>query len=171
MPQRCVVAAFANFTAMEARGRRILFSIVAAHVLLLAFYTLPQRIMPERMRVIGQFYARGLFHQQWRLFAPDPPLCDCEVQAVLEDGSWRPLVRPEDGCLDRRMAQSIARNLQRSIAAGHAPDGPTLQAMRAMVRDISREQPGLRFQLVERCVRSAERPDARELRITQVEAR
>lgn len=167
--QRCVAAPFTNFTAMEQRGKRILIGIVLMHMLLLALYTFPPQLVPERLRIIGQLYARPLFHQQWRLFAPDPPFCDCQVQVGEEE--WRSLLRQGDGYLDRRMAQTVARNLQRAMAEGSSPDQSTLRAMHAMVRDISREQPNLRYRLVERCVVAAEEPVNREARITEIEAR
>lgn len=139
----------------------------AAHALLLALYTFPVQLVPERLRIIGQLYASPLFHQQWRLFAPDPPLCDCAVQAQLGQQAWRPLTRQGDGYLDRRMAQGIARNVQRALAAGATrPDAPTAQAMRAMVRDLGWEQGEFRFRLVEHCVTDPSRPWARTERIT-----
>lgn len=144
-----------------------MIGIVAAHALLLVLYTFPEQLVPERLRLVGQLYARPIFHQQWRLFAPDPPLCDCAVQARLGSGTWRPLTRPGDSYLDRRMAQGIARNVQRALAAGATgPDAPTAQAMRAMVRDIGREQGELRFRLVEHCVADPGQPASRVERIT-----
>lgn len=168
MLQRCIVAAFTNFTAVETRWKRILIGVVLAHTLLIAFYTFPHQLVPERLRIIGQFYARPLFHQQWRLFAPDPPLCDCKVEVKVGEEGWRSLLRQGDGYLDRRMAQSIARNMQRPVAEGALPDQPTLRALSAMVRDISREQANLRFRLVERCAIDAADPVKREERITEI---
>lgn len=155
---------------MEGRGKGILIGIVAMHTLLLAFYTFPGRLIPEQLRVLGQIYARPLFHQQWRLFAPDPPLCDCKLEVKVGEEDWRSIVRQGDGYLDRRMGQSIARNVQRAVAEGVAPDAPTVQAMRAMVRDIGRERAELRFRLVERCVVVVDEPAQREERITELEA-
>jgi hypothetical protein len=147
--------------------RRNLILLLALHALLVAFYTLPASLIPVRLRIIGQLYARPLFHQQWRLFAPDPPLCSCAVELSLGEEEWRPLTRQDDGYLDRRMAQSIARNVQRALAAGaQGPDAPTAQAMRAMVSDIGREQGAIRFRLVEHCVTDPFRPSARIERIT-----
>ncbi len=147
--------------------RRNLILLLALHALLVAFYTLPASLIPERLRIIGQLYASPLFHQQWRLFAPDPPLCSCAVELSLGEEEWRPLTRQDDGYLDRRMAQSIARNVQRALASGaQGPDAPTAQAMRAMVRDIGREQGAIRFRLVEHCVTHPFRPSARVERIT-----
>jgi hypothetical protein len=154
---------------MSPRSQRFLFAIAVVHTLLLACYTMPGRFVPERLRVVAQGYARPLFHQQWRLFAPDPPLCDCTVQVQVGDGDWRSLARPGDGYLDRRMAQGIARNVQRALADGAAPDAPTLQAMQAMVRDIGRERGGLRFRLVEHCVAGSSRPALRTERITPIQ--
>lgn len=148
-------------------NRRILILLLALHTLLLACYTFPSGIIPERLRFIGQLYASPVFHQQWRLFAPDPPLCDAEVQVRLGVEDWRPLTRAGDGYLDRRMAQAIARNVQRALASGlHGPDAPTAQALRAMIRDIGRDRGGLSFRLVEHCVTDPARPAARTERIT-----
>lgn len=147
--------------------RRNLILLLALHALLVAFYTLPASLIPERLRLIGQLYASPVFHQQWRLFAPDPPLCDCQVRVQVGAGAWRPLTRQGDGYLDRRMAQGIARNVQRALATGlQGPDAPTAQAMRAMVRDITREGSALRFRLVEHCVTDPSRPSVRTERIT-----
>ncbi|MBK7947114.1 MAG: hypothetical protein IPJ85_18210 [Flavobacteriales bacterium] len=91
---------------METRWKRILIGVVLAHTLLIAFYTFPHQLVPERLRIIGQFYARPLFHQQWRLFAPDPPLCDCKVEVKVGEEGWRSssarrwISRPPHGSID-----------------------------------------------------------------------
>ncbi|MBK7947115.1 MAG: hypothetical protein IPJ85_18215 [Flavobacteriales bacterium] len=58
--------------------------------------------------------------------------------------------------------------MQRPVAEGARPDQPTLRALSAMVRDISREQANLRFRLVERCAIDAADPVKREERITEI---
>ncbi|HMC98128.1 MAG TPA: hypothetical protein VKG92_10760 [Flavobacteriales bacterium] len=145
-------------------------SIVALHITLLAAYTFPDPLVPERVRVIGQAYTRPLFHQQWQLFAPDPPLCCCEVQVLLGDEEPRPLYASDADYLTRRMAGTIAWHVQRELAAGSGiPSAPLRHAMRAMVRDIGREVPDLRFQLVQRCVTDPSRPEVRDTRTTPLE--
>lgn len=156
---------------MQSREKRIIGAVLAAHFALLALYTFPPALVPERLRVIGQAYARPVFHQQWRLFAPDPPLCDCQVELRNGNEDWRSIVRPDAGYLDRRMAQSIARNMQRVTDHGsHQPDPQTWSALQAMVRDIARERPALRFRLVEHCVEDPKEPGRRFGRITELEA-
>lgn len=156
---------------MRSREKRIIVAVLAVHSALLALYTFPSVLVPERLRVIGQFYARPVFHQQWRLFAPDPPLCDCQIEMRNLGEEWRPLIRQHDGYLDRRMAQSIARNVQRIAEHGsNRPDAPTWAAMQAMVRDIGRERAALRFRLVEHCVEDPKDPSRRFGRITELEA-
>lgn len=156
---------------MRVRDKRIMAAVLAAHTALLAMYTFPHELVPERLRVIGQLYVRPVFHQQWRLFAPDPPTCDCQVEVRNGGEDWRSIVREGDGYLDRRMAQSIARNVQRiTEQGGNRPDPPTWAAMQAMVRDITRERPELRFRLVEHCVEDPKEPAHRFGRITELEA-
>ncbi len=149
--------------------KRIAIALVALHTLLMACYTFPEGLVPARARVIGQLYARPLFHQQWRLFAPDPPMCDCAVEVGLGESEWRPLVHAGSSYLMRRMAQGIARNTQRALADGASgPDEPTALAMRAMVRDLGREGGHLRFRLVEHCVAEPGQPAVRTMRITSL---
>jgi hypothetical protein len=156
---------------MNKSSRRFVIGAVALHTLLLACYTFPEQLVPERLRVMGQFYARPVFHQQWRLFAPDPPLCSCELQMAIGNEHWRPITRQDDGFLDRRIAQSIARNIQRALGeVEQQPDPRMLASMRLMVRDILRERQNLRFRLVEHCVTDPRRPIDREARITPIQS-
>ena len=156
---------------MNRSSKRIVVGIVGLHAFMLASYTFPEQLVPERLRVIGQLYARPVFHQQWRLFAPDPPLCSCELEMAIGNEHWRPIIRQEDGFLDRRIAQSIARNIQRALSEGEKKRDPRMIAsMRSMVRDIHREQQGLRFRLLEYCVIDSRRPDDRKTRITQIQS-
>lgn len=153
------------------RSKRIAIAVAALHTMLLACYTFPSALVPEQLRMLGQLYARPLFHQQWLLFAPDPPLCDCTVQVRVGAEDWRPITRADDGYLDRRMAQGIARNVQRVVERGGTrPDPPIWSAMQAMVRDIARENPELAFRLVQLCVEDPSDPGRRVTRVTELSA-
>ncbi len=158
---------------MEARSKRILIGIVAGHTLLLAVYTFPRQIVPERLRVLGQLYARPLFHQQWRLFAPDPPLCDCRLQWSTAATPWSYIEYRPGGYLHRRTLQSLARHVQSEVHAGDTVPAPELvSAMRGIVVHGSfdpgpgRTLPELRFRLVERCVIDPGAPAIRAERVT-----
>jgi hypothetical protein len=143
--------------------------IVGVHTLLLACYVFPASLVHERLQAWGQAYARPFFHQQWRLFAPDPPLCSCGVEVGLPGGDWRPIDAPFNHYLQRRQAQGIARYVQAEVHRGDTvPDPALVQAMRSMVRDIGREVPDLRFRLVEQCVEDPQRPMLRTRRITRL---
>lgn len=155
---------------MDRTGRCLVVVLVALHIALLAAYTVPDRLVPVGLRFIGQVYTRPLFHQQWKLFAPDPPLCSCEVQVLLGAEEPRPLYASDANYLTRRMAATIAWHVQAEVeAGGSAPSGELQQAMRSMVRDIGREVPGLRFQLVRQCVTDPSQPQERETRITPLD--
>jgi hypothetical protein len=58
--------------------------LAVVHIAILAAYTFPARIVPVRAKYWSQAYARVLFHQDWRLFAPDPPECACDL--VMDNG-------------------------------------------------------------------------------------
>ncbi|MBK8497443.1 MAG: hypothetical protein IPL52_01175 [Flavobacteriales bacterium] len=150
---------------------------VIGHTVLIACYTFPEAIVPERLRVLGQFYARPLFHQQWRLFAPDPPLCSCELQWSAAGAAWRSIDHGPDTYLQRRAVQSIARHVQAEVHAGDTvPAVPLMRAMRGMVYqgafDTGRghDPPTLQFRLVEHCVTDPHSPREREERITLLHA-
>ena len=90
--------------------QRIAICIALAHTLLLAAYTLPPEAVPVRARYWSQAYARVLFHQDWRLFAPDPPACGCSIEVTGVPGF--PMVRLEDmhqGFIWERMAANACR--------------------------------------------------------------
>lgn len=156
---------------MDKERRAIVAGVVALHMALLAAYTFPERLVPERVRVIALAYVRPLFHQQWQLFAPDPPLCSCEVQVLLGAEEPRPLYASDANYLTRRMAATIAWHVQAEVGAGRVPSKELQQAMRSMVRDIGREVPGLRFQLVQQCVADPTRPEERETSVVPLEMR
>ncbi len=163
---------------MEVNKRAMVIGIVALHMVLLACYTFPGSMIPERLRVIGQFYARPLFHQQWRLFSPDPPLCSCHVQARWGTRSWGRIERAEDGYVQRRVAQAIARHVQAEVAMGDTV--PAVELVRAMnsMALYSEFDPGegrvptqIEFRLVEQCVTDPKRPAHRTERITNLRTR
>ena len=60
---------------MEDPCKRSLIGIEAMRTLLLAFCTILGQLAPEQLCVPGQLIARRAFHQQCRLFVPDPRLC------------------------------------------------------------------------------------------------
>ncbi len=152
---------------MDRRKRALVIALVALHTLLIAAYTLPDAVVPVRLYVLAQRYARPLFHQQWKLFAPDPPLCSCEVQVAFGEEEWRPLHAGDANYLTRRMARSIAWYVQSEIGSGRKSPSPGMQsAIQAMVRDIGRDVPDLRSRLKEACVTNVDRPLEREKRIT-----
>ena len=155
---------------MDRTKATIVVAIVAVHIALLAAYTFPQSNVPGSLQAMARLYGRPLFHQQWKLFAPDPPLCSCEVQVLLGAEEPRPLYASDANYLTRRMAATIAWHVQAEVeAGGSAPSRELRQAMRSMVRDIGREVPGLRFQLVRQCVTDPSQPQERETRITPLD--
>lgn len=158
---------------MNRSSKRIVVGIVGLHAFMLACYTFPEQLVPERLRVVGQLYARPLFHQQWRLFAPDPPLCDCRIEYSV-GGSWFSIDRGPDHYLQRRAAQSIARHVQAEAFEGRGSLAPQLmRAMRTMALHGYEWRAGYavpthQFRLVEHCVTDVERPWLREERITEL---
>lgn len=153
---------------MRPRTTHILVvAIVAGHIGLVLAYSLPRAMVPDRLFFWSQRYVRPLFHQQWNLFAPDPPACECTLQVGLPDDSWRPLVSDDDHYLVHRMARPLADHVQEQLQRGDTVIMPVLSdAMRGLVRDIGRQLPGLRFRLIERCVEDPDRPGERDERIT-----
>ncbi|MDX9750258.1 MAG: DUF5819 family protein [Flavobacteriales bacterium] len=133
---------------------------VAAHTALIAAYTLPATWVPGRARIVAEWYARPLFHQQWRLFAPDPPVCGCDLQ-VRADGAWRSMA-DAPGHLRRRAITSLCRYVQGEVQAGRTPlSAPLSTALRART-----EVPVTAWRLVEGCVTDPQRPAHRDERIT-----
>ncbi len=147
--------------------RRLVALLVAGHTLLVLAYTLPGSMVPARIQALGLRYTRPLFHQQWLLFAPDPPLCSCQVQVGLPDGTWRPVISDDAHYLKHRMARPLADHVQEQVLAGNTVLLPILEkALRNMVRDIGQEVDGLQFRLVQHCVTDREHPELREQRVT-----
>lgn len=143
----------------------IVISVVTMHMALLAAYTFPENLVPRYFMFLAQAYARPLFHQRWELFAPDPPLCSCEVQVRIS-GDWRPLHTGDAGYLTRRLARTISWHVQQEVTPGRDTISIELQqAMRSMIRDIGRDTDELRFRLMEKCITDPSAPKRREERI------
>ena len=120
---------------MTRMHRGIVVGLVALHTVLLLGYTLPSQFVPERWNDLSLYYVRPLFHQQWQLFAPDPPLCSCAIEVILSSEDIRSIDHGK-GYLSRRMAQAIARRVQVEVAHGDATPHPDLmRAMKNMVGD------------------------------------
>lgn len=154
---------------MTPRNRTIGIGLVLLHTALVLAYTLPKQLVPQRIQGVSVAYVRPLFHQSWQLFAPDPPMCSCEVEVILNNNDIRPIDLGK-GYLQRRMAQTIARSVQQELAQGDTMPHPELVvAMQMMVRDIGRGSSDLHFQLREECAVDANEPMAREVNITPLE--
>jgi hypothetical protein len=143
---------------------RTVILLVVVHAALLACYTLPVGMVPERARALATAYSRGLFHQQWQLFAPDPPVCGCHLE-WLAAGGWTDPLHATGHYLQRRMLRSAAWNVQREQAGGSPVfSRPLRQALRQLGAHHVPSAAGLR--LVEHCVTDADRPAERVLQIT-----
>ncbi len=151
----------------SSQKRLLVIGLVSGHMLLLLAYTLPQHWVPAGLQAAGRIYVRPLFHQQWLLFAPDPPTCANELQVGLPGGEWQPVFAADGYWLKRRMARPLADHVEHRILAGDTVVLPVLeQAMRSATRDIGREGADLEFRLVERCVADPARPEQRTEHIT-----
>ncbi len=114
---------------MDRRLRHTAIAIAAGHTLLLAAYTMPASVVPQRLRYWSQAYARVLFHQDWRLFAPDPPACGCSIEVSGEPGTAT--VQLEDmhgGFIWKRMAANACRYAETGYdpERGRIPAGDAL---------------------------------------------
>ncbi len=173
---RCWIGPLDELHAVDLRRKKILFiSMITLHSLLLACYTFPRAWVPEKLRVIGQFYARPLFHQQWLLFAPDPPMCSCGLEAKWGTRPWASIDRGPSGYLKRRTVQALARHVQSEVHAGDTiPAKELVHAMRAMALysefepGEGRSLPRVEFRLVESCATDPGRPAQREERVTHL---
>jgi hypothetical protein len=144
------------------RGAWLLRLLVTLHIIMLAAYAVPDTWLPAVARHVAQRYARPLFHQQWKLFAPDPPRCSCQVEYRLGDQGWHPLDGRAGHYLERRVAQGVARYTQLGQATGrHGGDDHLLRAMRRMAPPDADA-----FRLVEQCADDPARPAQRTQRIT-----
>ncbi|HPJ53017.1 MAG TPA: hypothetical protein PLF80_08815 [Flavobacteriales bacterium] len=95
------------------RRHRLALALALGHTLLLAAYVLPTGMVPERAHVIGQAYARPLFHQWWGLFAPDPPACSCD---------WSVPGRIPPGLVRARALNGLCRHAQALSGCGSDAD-------------------------------------------------
>jgi len=157
------------------KGKSIVVAVVLLHTMLLAAYTFPEQFVPEKLRITGQWYARPLFHQQWKLFAPDPPLCSCMLEARYGEGQWHSIDRGPDSYMQRRTVQNLARHIQAEVHQGDTvPDPLLVKAMRmniqysndAALRGAALPDP--EFRLVEQCIIDPKRPLERIERISKL---
>ena len=160
--------------AMEKR-KGIVIAVIAVHTALLACYTFPSALVPEKLRVLGQLYARPLFHQQWLLFAPDPPVCSCQVQARWGSRPWSSIERAPDSYMQRRVAQAIARQVQAGVGSGVTAIPAVLLPTMLSMALYSEFEPGegrtlpiVEYRLVEHCITDPARPADRQERITNL---
>ncbi|MDQ3102083.1 MAG: DUF5819 family protein [Bacteroidota bacterium] len=140
--------------------------LVTGHLTLVMAYAFPGRIVPAKVRAIAGAYVRPLFHQEWKLFAPDPPLCSCELQWSTTGTEWRSI--GTDHYLEERMAQNLARYAQASLTTTDQASLPQLiEALGEMVADGTTTDPI--FRIVEECVIDARDPAKREIKITPID--
>lgn len=153
---------------MRASTRRLLVVlIVALHTLLVLAFTAPRTGVPSRLHALAQRYVRPLFHQQWLLFAPDPPLCRCLVQVASASEEWRPMVPSDAHFLKRRMARPLADHVQQQVLAGDTVLLPVLSTtLRNMVHESPGESPDMHYRLVEQCIPDVDKPSERVERFT-----
>jgi hypothetical protein len=149
------------------RVRWPILLLVAGHTALLASYTLPAAWIPAPLSALAAAYVRPLFHQQWRLFAPDPPRCSCRVEVEATGPRWVALRADRSHYLHRRIVHGIAWNVQRAVHNG----GTTLEPIIAEAIARQAHQQGLAMgplRLVEQCVTDPNRPSLRTQRITSL---
>jgi hypothetical protein len=139
--------------------------LVVVHAVLLACYALPVELVPERARAMATPYVRGLFHQRWQLFAPDPPLCGCHLEWRTAAGVWTDPLPATAHYLQRRVLRYAAWNVQREQAAGGTVlSAPLRQAIQRLGGYHVPGATGLR--LVQHCVTDPARPAERVPHIT-----
>lgn len=141
------------------KGKAIIVAVVLLHTLLLAAYTFPEELVPERMRIIGQWYARPVFHQRWKLFAPDPPQCSCALQLSYDTLSWQPVASSSAHYLEQRIVQNHCLWLSEDYP------GMEEQAHLALLRLADDATTATRFRLVEECITDPALPAERSTRI------
>jgi hypothetical protein len=141
-------------------GKGIVIAVVLLHTLLLAVYTFPESFIPERFRVLGQWYARPFFHQRWQLFAPDPPPCSCELEWSHDNLQWRPIITDRMHYLERR----IARNYCLWLAEGlHGAERDALPGLRRLLNNPTTAN--FRVRLIEACISDPALPTRRTIHI------
>ena len=138
---------------------RFAVACAIAHTLLLACYTLPAAWVPVRLRYWSQAYARVLFHQDWRLFAPDPPACGCSVDVATTTG-WRPLSAVHHHVVWTRMCANACRFAEACYHEGdtciNAPEALTASLAR-MAADMPHEG-ALRLRMHRTCPQGTDVP-------------
>lgn len=115
--------------------QRTAIGIAVAHTLLIGAYTMPVQVVPMRIRYWSQAYARVLFHQDWRLFAPDPPACGCSIEfREAPSAPWSRLDDLHRSFIWKRMAANACRYAEASprdgrggILPGTALEGSMLE--------------------------------------------
>lgn len=119
---------------MSIRARPATVAAVAAHITLLAAYTLPQQFVPTRFRYWSQAYSRVLFHQDWRLFAPDPPECGCSIEFQnTAEGEWSKLEDLHHHFIWRRMAANACRYAEATDPSSARAPEPLERSLGAMI--------------------------------------
>lgn len=164
---------------MVPRSKKLLvLAVVLLHSVLIAAYTFPEALVPERARLWGQWYARPLFHQRWELFAPDPPLCSCALEARMEHAAWQALDPDPRNYLQRRKVQNLARHVQFALHSGDTLSNAVLSsALRmnfrpsATVTGAKADASRAEFRLVEHCVTDPQQPDQRTARVSPLGSR
>lgn len=100
---------------------RAAIGLAVAHTLVLAAYTMPGALLPDRLRFWAQAYAGVLFHQDWRLFAPDPPACGCSLLVAHKGAGPEPLADAHDHFIWRRMTANACRFAEASMTNSDGP--------------------------------------------------
>jgi hypothetical protein len=89
--------------------QKTLLPFVVLHTALLLAYGWPGGMVPQRIEYWAQAYARPLFHQQWSLFAPEPPACGCHIFMVDSSGEAVDLAGVRNTLVWQRMVSSACR--------------------------------------------------------------
>lgn len=143
-------------------ARTASFGVVLVHGVLLAAYTFPPEWVPTRMRFWSQAYARVLFHQDWRLFAPDPPTCGCTLEVKgAEDETWIDLSSRRNHFVWQRMCANACRYAE----AGRSPGSAIVTAPLPLARSLENMAAGVprNGPLMVRMLRCEDRPVTIEL--------
>jgi len=156
---------------MSPRGTRVVVvSIVTIHVAMLLAYTLPSGFIPKRVAQWSQRYVRPVFHQQWMLFAPDPPNCACRIEVNRADGSWEPIEEPNSHYLIGRMARPLADHVNDRMLSGDTVVMPLLaHAIQNMACEEDANEAPLRYRLVRKCVVDPAHPEVRSAEFIELE--
>lgn len=156
---------------MSSRGTRVVVvSIVTIHVAMLLAYTLPSGFVPKKVVQWSQRYVRPVFHQQWMLFAPDPPNCACSIEVNRADGIWEPIEEPNSHYLIGRMARPLADHVDERILRGDTLVMPVLaKAIRNMAEGTAVNEDPSRYRLNRQCITEPSHPEARSTEFIDLE--